>query len=148
MQMLSPHFTLAECRHTAHANIDNTPDAVALAHLPLTAMAAEPFRAQFGPLFVSSGYRCPRLNAAIGGVHDSAHIYGCALDLVPLTPGVTVTQMVAWGVANGLIFDQLIDEGAGEVAWMHLGICRPGFELTPRLEALVYRNGVYSQFNP
>ena len=32
---------------------------------------------------ISSGYRCPELNKAVGGSSTSAHRYGYAFDLVP-----------------------------------------------------------------
>ena len=34
-----------------------------------------------GPIMVSSGYRCPRLNELVGGVAHSHHILGCAADI-------------------------------------------------------------------
>lgn len=34
---------------------------------------------------ISSGYRCPALNKAVGGSTTSAHRYGYAFDLVPTT---------------------------------------------------------------
>jgi len=34
------------------------------------------------PLIVSSGYRCPKHNASVGGVKDSAHVKGLAVDLI------------------------------------------------------------------
>ncbi|UPW41682.1 peptidase [Peromfec virus RodF8_21] len=33
------------------------------------------------PLRISSGYRCPALNKAVGGVPTSNHLLGCAADL-------------------------------------------------------------------
>ena len=145
--LLSAHFSLGELTHTAHANIDNSPSDEIVYQLQLLCTRyLEPLRTQFGPLWVSSGYRCPKLNALIGGVPDSAHIFGCAADLVPMASGVTVTQMVAWLATSGLDYDQIIDEGAGEVAWCHIGMLRPGFETAPRRECLTYRNGLYTPF--
>ena len=34
-----------------------------------------------GPLFINSGYRCPELNKAVGGVATSQHVTGCAADV-------------------------------------------------------------------
>ena len=34
-----------------------------------------------GPLFINSGYRCPELNEAVGGVPTSQHVLGCAADV-------------------------------------------------------------------
>lgn len=42
----------------------------------------QPLRDHLGtPIFVSSGYRCPRLNKAVGGAKNSEHLTGCAADL-------------------------------------------------------------------
>ena len=38
-------------------------------------------RAYGGPVSVSSGYRCPRHNAAVGGVSGSQHLRGEAADV-------------------------------------------------------------------
>lgn len=34
-----------------------------------------------GPLFINSGYRCPELNKAVGGVPTSQHVKGQAADI-------------------------------------------------------------------
>ena len=42
----------------------------------------DPAREKFGkPITVNSGYRCPRHNAAVGGVHNSQHMRGEAADV-------------------------------------------------------------------
>lgn len=42
-------------------------------------------REKFGsPILITSGYRPPRVNSAVGGVSNSQHIYFNALDMVPL----------------------------------------------------------------
>lgn len=33
------------------------------------------------PIFISSGYRCPRLNEAVGGASHSYHMFGRACDI-------------------------------------------------------------------
>ena len=151
MTQLSPHFALEELLRTEHRNIDNTPSDPKIVSY-LTTLAnnfLEPVRDHFGPLFVSSGYRCPALNSAIGGVADSAHIYGCAADLIPIEPGITPTDMVIWiAQQSGLQFDQVIDEGTYTARWCHLGMLRPDHEPAPRLQALLFRNGVYTPFQP
>lgn len=47
------------------------------------------------PIPIVSGYRCPVHNAAVGGAHDSMHMYGSAVD-IPLGL-VTVNQAVQAG---------------------------------------------------
>src|SRR5262249_38545639 len=76
---LSPHFTLAELTYSDTANargIDNTPDGDATEQLTdLCNETLEKIRALCGgnPVIVSSGYRCPQLNSAVGGASNSAH---------------------------------------------------------------------------
>ena len=42
----------------------------------------DPAREKFGkPIYVNSGYRCPRHNAAVGGVPNSQHMRGEAADV-------------------------------------------------------------------
>ena len=145
---LSPHFTVGELCRTAHAGIDNTPNQDAVYHLTsLCQLVLEPLRAKFGPLWVSSGYRCPALNKAIGGVHDSAHVFGFAADVVPASPDITIASMVRWLRESPIEFDQAIDESTGPgSAWCHVGLLRPGFEPKPRRECLVFRGGIYTPF--
>ena len=38
-----------------------------------------------GPVIVTSGYRCPKHNKAIGGTEQSYHLYGQAADIYPLS---------------------------------------------------------------
>ena len=33
------------------------------------------------PMYINSGYRCPRHNSAVGGVSESAHVDGVAADI-------------------------------------------------------------------
>lgn len=51
---------------------------------PALLEALEALRAKSGPLAVTSGYRCPRHNKAVGGAPHSYHVRGMAADLHPL----------------------------------------------------------------
>jgi len=116
---LTDHFVLAELTfsNTAQADgIDNTPDQNTIAHLTILAMGLEKVRALLGaPMNISSGYRCPALNRAVGGVPDSAHIDGYAADFVCPSFG-TPADIARAIVASGLVFDQCIQEGT----WVHI----------------------------
>ena len=49
----------------------------------LATSVLDPIREKWGqPLIVTSGYRSPQLNAAVGGVPTSAHMVGCAVDII------------------------------------------------------------------
>lgn len=55
------------------------------------------------PLNVSSGVRCARLNAEVGGVPDSQHLLGRAADVPVYTAnGISVSELAAIGRKHGL----------------------------------------------
>ena len=81
------YFTLQELSASATAErlaIDNTPPRAAQRMLTiLVEQLLDPIRRRYGaPIIVTSGYRCPALNTAVGGVANSHHIVGCAADIV------------------------------------------------------------------
>jgi len=145
---LSPHFTLRELVRTSHRYIDNRPSPEVTARLKSLCMDfLEPIREQFGPLWITSGYRCRELNLAIGGSKTSAHMYGCAADFVPMRGQPTI-ELVDWIVdRSGLPFDQVIDEYSSTANWIHIGMVRPVGRQTPRRQALTMRGGRYFDFD-
>lgn len=53
----------------------------------LTLTVLQPLRDAWGePLHINSGYRCPRLNAAVGGAATSQHVKGEAADIKAPNP--------------------------------------------------------------
>ena len=111
---ISEHFTLAEMMRSQTATrrgIDNTPTRAQFESLRLLATnVLEPVRAHFGkPVRITSGYRGPALNAAIGGAPSSQHCKGEAVDFE--IPGVENRRVAKW-IRDNLAFDQLILEGA------------------------------------
>lgn len=87
---LSEHFTLDEFLQSSTANsrkINNMPATPAelasvLDNLTHLANTLEVLRSKLGrALRVTSGYRCPALNTAVGGVATSRHKLGCAADI-------------------------------------------------------------------
>lgn len=79
-------FTFTEMTDSDKARelgIDNTPPAWARQNLvALVQNVLDPLREAYGkPIYVTSGYRCPRLNAAVGGVANSNHMKGLAADI-------------------------------------------------------------------
>lgn len=65
----------------------------------------QPLRDAWGAaLVVNSGYRCPQLNALVGGVPTSQHVKGEAADIDAKHP-IKLAQLA---VNLGLPFDQLI----------------------------------------
>ena len=141
--MLSKYFSLEELTHSDEAtrkHIDNTPSAEIVENLRETAMAADRVREFLGhPILVSSGYRSPKLNAAIGGSKTSSHMQGFAMDTKCPAFG-TPRQVFEALKTSGLFFDQLIlefpDSPSG--GWVHIG-----FAPEMRNEKLVYDGHAY-----
>lgn len=116
---LSPNFSLNEFTASVKASsrgISNHPDKEALEAIkalvelllqPLRSLIAKPFK-------ITSGYRSPELNAAVGGVKTSQHSKGQAVDFV--VQGVTPHEVCQIVINSGLEFDQVINEGT----WVHL----------------------------
>ena len=80
---LSPHFTLGEfTRSGSHPEVYNIPSHEAIANLKRLCVWLEELRARYNaPIHINSGYRSPQLNRAIGGVSNSNHLTGCAVDI-------------------------------------------------------------------
>ncbi|WP_343728530.1 D-Ala-D-Ala carboxypeptidase family metallohydrolase [Duganella sp.] len=117
---LTEHFTLEELvasQIAARRRIDNRPSAGIIDNLRRVAGVLEQVRAAVGrPVTISSGYRCPALNTAVGGARDSAHLQGLAADIN--VSGMAPKDLARAIVAAGIEFDQLIYEGT----WVHIGL--------------------------
>ena len=118
------YFTIQELTisNTAQRKcIDNTPDQKAAAALTaLVTNVLDPLREAWGrPIVVNSGYRCPKLNRAVGGVARSQHTKGEAADIRTLSNRRWENeQLFKLIVQLKLPFDQLIDEYNYD--WVHV----------------------------
>ena len=84
--IIMKYFSIDEMVRSATAKkygIDNRPSQDILNNLVLfIETVLDPIREDWGsPIIVSSGYRCPELNKAVGGVNTSGHMYGFCADL-------------------------------------------------------------------
>jgi len=134
---LTAHFGLTEFLESPTAKakgIPNEPDADSLANLERTAALLEEVRALLGvPLKVTSGYRSPKLNRAVGGTKGSAHCEGRAADVAPV--GLALKSAFAWIVGSEIAFDQvIIERTVTGAAWLHIAVAREG--AVPRRETL------------
>lgn len=139
---LSPHFTLSEFIRSATADkrgIDNVPPSAVLTNLKHLAHCCEQVRNELddAPMIVSSGYRCPALNAAVGGSKNSRHLMGLACDFTAPAFGspLAICQKL---IASDITFDQLILEYSANANWVHFGIAPT--EQTPRRQVLTINN--------
>lgn len=131
------NFTIAEMVHSSTAeklNIDNTPSSIVKVHLTETITLLESIRAEWGKycednnlgtpaISVSSGYRSPELNKAVGGVKTSAHVLGYAADLVPVNGKQDEFEKFMSEVfaKKGYAYDQIIVEKSKTSRWVHVG---------------------------
>ncbi len=131
---LSRHFTLDELiasESAARLGLTNEPTGDVLDNLKATAAKLDAVRDLLGHLvFVSSGYRSPAVNVAVGGSKTSAHCRGLAVDF--RCSGYGSPLEVARKIAESpLQFDQLIHEFE---RWVHIGFAAAG--KTPRRQLL------------
>lgn len=127
---LTPHFKLSEFTRSNTAQklgLDNTPTDGALVNLPRTAQMLESVRAHLGvPITITSGYRCPALNRAVGGATSSDHAQGMAADVV--APKFGTPYELAKALAphiDALGIGQIIYEVSGKSQWVHLSVRVP-----------------------
>ena len=105
----------------------------------------DPLRERYGrPIYVTSGYRCPKLNNAVNGAPNSQHMRGEAADIVagpstlrqaqgPQGSGTSVYEnlKLAKMIAESGKFDQMILEEVGPndllPQWIHVTWKRNGW---------------------
>ena len=121
---ITAHFTWREVLFSetaARLGIDNTPPPEIVPNIQRMAQFMERLRLALNarPIFISSWYRSPEVNHAIGGSKTSAHMKGLACDfLCPMmgTPLATATYI---SLATTVDFDQLVHEFG---RWVHVGL--------------------------
>ena len=130
-QRLSRHFTLAGLTRSLTARrqgIDNTPPPELLPNLRLLARGLDEVRRLLGHrLRITSGYRCPELNAAVGGARTSQHCAGLAADFECPAFGTPLEIVVAIQ-RSPIAFDHCILEFG---RWVHVS-----FSHAPRRRVL------------
>jgi hypothetical protein len=123
---LSKYFTLEELIFSQTAtrlNIDNKPSKSIILQLTKTATKLDNIRNLLNkPIFISSGYRGPILNARIGSSITSQHLKGEAVDFTCKEFG-SPRKVVLAILASGIEFDQLILEYD---AWVHISFVDSG----------------------
>jgi len=123
---ISEHISLKEALRSNTAKrlgINNTPDEEAMANMKVIAQTVfEPLREHFGePIYISSFYRSPQLNKAIGGSKKSQHCKGEAIDIDDVYSKATNADFFNY-IKDRLDFDQLIWEFGDDDQpdWVHV----------------------------
>ena len=117
------YFSLSEFLNSATAKrlrIDNTPSFEVVDNLNKLADYLDVIREKVGkPILISSGFRCPVLNKAVGGVSGSQHQKGLAADLICADMGSLEKVLRETGG-----FDQLIKEHrkGSKSLWYHVSV--------------------------
>lgn len=117
------YFKLSEFINSATANslgIDNIPSFEVVDNLNRLADYLDGIRAKLGkPILISSGYRCPMLNKAVGGVVNSQHLKGLAADLV-----CSDMEKLLSIIRETKGFDQVITEHnkGSKSYWIHVSV--------------------------
>ena len=127
------HFTIEEMYASQTAKrlgIDNKPNVQHMINLVyLCAYVLEPLRlAMNEPIKIGSGYRCRKLNKAVGGVDNSQHTKGQAADLC-IDGDLKKGRKWFEYIKNHLPFDQLIWEKNPKTGnyWVHVSFVFPDF---------------------
>ena len=130
---ITMHFTIEElcASQTAKAKgISNTPNMQQMINLVyLCAYVLEPLRVAMGePIKIGSGFRCEKLNKAVGGVYNSQHLKGQAADLC-IDGDIQKGRKWFEYIRKNLPFDQLIWEKNPKTGscWVHVSFVFPDF---------------------
>ena len=130
--ILTKHFTLEEFTRSSTAKSRGINNTVPLQFIPslrnLCEKVLEPLREQVKePVIISSGYRCPALNKAVGGKNTSQHMKGEACD-ISMEDKEKLRKWIA--ILMDGDFDQLIFERNRRTGhcWIHVS-CKPDTSL-------------------
>jgi zinc D-Ala-D-Ala carboxypeptidase len=148
---LSSNFTLAELTRSDTATrlgVENRPRPVHVENLrALTRNILQPLRDHIRiPIFVSSGFRSPEVNAIIGGAVSSQHMKGEAADIETML--ISNLELARVILMMALPFDQLILEhwkpGDPSAGWVHVSHSR----MRNRGQVLTFTGGKFVQGLP
>lgn len=111
-------ITTAEMLRSSTAeklNIKNVPnDPIVIENLEHTIEQLDELRRLYGhPIIITSGYRCPTLNKAVGGKANSQHVKGQAADL-------KWDEDLLKFIIDNFHYDQLIEETSKRSKWIHI----------------------------
>lgn len=122
---LVPHFTFFELCKTSvvkYQKLNLLKAQEQMGKMYMLAGFAERVREIIGkPLIITSGYRCPELNKAVGGAFTSQHVFGEAIDIV--VKGMSTKDVFNRIVTSDLKYNQIIIErNKSGSQWVHVSI--------------------------
>ena len=112
------YITVNEMLHSQTAeklNIKNVPnDPIVMENLEYTIEQLDELRRLYEhPIIITSGYRCPALNKAVGGKPNSQHVKGQAAD-------IKWDEKLLKFIIDNYHYDQLIEETSKRTKWIHI----------------------------
>lgn len=123
---LSEHFTLDELTRSATASklkIKNEPGPTELKNLQILCLQVlEPARKAIGnkPITITSGYRCKKLNEAVGGAANSYHLQGRAADIIIKDTASYDYRQLADALIKQPLTDIVLIEKSRHGLWLHV----------------------------
>ena len=144
---LSQHFTLGElCKTSAKTQDGNIPSHVHIENLERLCGWLEMLRSEWNkrygncpaemtestesslredPIIINSGYRSEAVNKAVGGVANSNHLTGCAVDIHVLGKEQAIRYAcILLDIADESQedFDELLIEQTSKSLWIHFAV--------------------------
>lgn len=152
---LTEHFTLHEMTHTAKAEFqEKNRDINEMQIAKLTALARLLEHARFvlsTPLTITSAYRCPELNKAVGSTDRSQHLLCEAADFVPGAMDLGNAFRMLWrdildkGTNAGQLIHETADRGGKDTSWIHISLGAPYRDAERNRQILRMENGKYTR---
>lgn len=132
-QKFSEYFELEEFLVSSTArqkSIENVPSWEVVQNLHSLAQFLDWLRQDWGSgIRITSGFRCEKLNKAVGGVSNSAHRFGFAADIQPVNGKMKEFKKFVVEWAKDKLFDEIILEHNKNTEWIHIQQFSPnGFQ--------------------
>ena len=133
---LSEHFTLRELTKTK-TKIENVPNEEQVENLKRLCRWLERLRKRWNdkygegddPIVINSGFRSPAVNKAVGGVPNSNHLTGCAVDIRCVGMEQALRYAAILLDISDLShedYDELLIEQKRSVIWIHFAVKSTG----------------------